>query len=81
MLDKILNMTLMLLVTRAVTLPLEHFGILQGHLMELLLFWVAVGISFIVHDLADFHRTPKPWSILRGALIAPVWLLIRRQVK
>lgn len=81
MIDRILNAMLILLVANVVWAPFVSYGVIESMGVNWVNWLIAIGVWFLLLDIADYQRTPTPKSVVYGALLAPFWVLLRSLIK
>lgn len=81
MLDKLLNALIIMLIANFIWSPLMQLGELDGWPFNPVNAAIALGVWFLLDDIADFQRTPRPLPVLVGAFLSPFWLLLRQLIR
>ncbi len=77
MLDRMLNAAIILILADFIWAPLMQLGEIEGWPFNPVNVVMAIGVWFLLEDIADFQRTPRPRSVFFGAILSPFWLLLR----
>jgi hypothetical protein len=77
MLDRLLNALMIMLVANFIWSPLMKLGEIDGWPFNPVNAVIAIGVWFLLEDIADFQRSPRPRSVLLGAILSPFWLVLR----
>lgn len=81
MLDRLLNAASIMLIANFIWSPIMQLGEIDGWPFNPVSLVIAVGVWFLLDDIADFQRTPRARSVLFGAILSPFWLLLRPLLK